>query len=345
MAQPSGGDGEHGRKRLRFGRFAVAAQQQDTTRGNLRCQLLHKGQLLIGWHQMGDVMADHDVKTAIRQANGGIESLLLQGATGAGAMALDGLTTELCHLRAWLQQGEVGVAKHIKEGEQFLTRPRSHHKHAPGRRCRERECCSGDLQQRVVGRHRATNGAAVGPAVVAIKVKTLGRHGVTCCICTSLTQMQTGGMVAALLILLVIVAVAAVLNPSRDDFGWFLRLRRPRWLTFERWIPLIWIAIYACFYASALLSWNSSSSFVRMAGYLVLLVLVQSYTWLICTTRRLASGTAVGFAGWLWGVALAVLVAQTSTGALLLLVPYLLWSPVGTFVTWQMQRLNRDAHY
>jgi benzodiazapine receptor len=26
---------------------------------------------------------------------------------------------------------------------------------------------------------------------------------------------------------------------------------------------------------------------------------------------------------------------------LLLRVPYLLWSPVGTLVTWQMQRLNR----
>ena len=24
-----------------------------------------------------------------------------------------------------------------------------------------------------------------------------------------------------------------------------------------------------------------------------------------------------------------------------LLIPYLLWSPVGTFVTWQLQRLNR----
>ena len=38
-----------------------------------------------------------------------------------------------------------------------------------------------------------------------------------------------------------------------------------------------------------------------MAGYLGLLVLVQSYTWLICTTRRLSDGTAVGLAGWVWG--------------------------------------------
>ena len=148
-------------------------------------------------------------------------------------------------------------------------------------------------------------------------------------------------MAAALLILLVMVAVGAGLNPSREQFAWFIRLRRPAWLTFEGLIPLIWIAIYACFYASALLSWNASWSWGLMAGYLGLLVLVQSYTWLICTTRRLANGTAVGLAGWVWGVALALVVLNHSLPTVLLLIPYLLWSPIGTLVTWQMQRLNR----
>jgi tryptophan-rich sensory protein len=78
-----------------------------------------------------------------------------------------------------------------------------------------------------------------------------------------------------------------------------------------------------------------------MAGYLLLLLLVQSYTLVICRTRRLASGTALGFAGWLWGMALAAIVAPISGRAALLLVPFLLWSPVGTFVTWRMDKLNR----
>ena len=147
-------------------------------------------------------------------------------------------------------------------------------------------------------------------------------------------------MAAALLILLVMVAVGVLLNPGSEQFAWFIRLRRPVWLTFERLIPVIWLAIYACFYASALLVWNASWSWGLMAGYLGLLLLVQSYTWLICRTRRLANGTAVGFAGWVWGLALTVVVLQVSALAALLLVPYLLWSPVGTFVTWQMQRLN-----
>jgi tryptophan-rich sensory protein len=148
-------------------------------------------------------------------------------------------------------------------------------------------------------------------------------------------------MVAALLILLVLVAVAATLIPSREQFAWFMRLRRPAWLTFEPLIPLIWISIYACFYASALLAWNASANWGLMAGYLGLLLLVQSYTWLICRRRSLAHGTAIGLAGWVWGMALATVVLSRSSPAALLLLPYLLWSPVGTGVTWQMQRLNR----
>ena len=147
---------------------------------------------------------------------------------------------------------------------------------------------------------------------------------------------------AAALILLVMLAVGVAFNPSRPAFDWFLQLRRPAWLTFERWIPLIWLGLYGCFYASALISWSTSWRWSLMAGYLLLLVLVQSYTWLICRTRRLANGTAIGFAGWLWGVALTVAVLPVSPLAALLLLPYLLWSPVGTWVTWQMQRLNRS---
>ena len=82
-------------------------------------------------------------------------------------------------------------------------------------------------------------------------------------------------MTAAILILVVIGTLVVVIMPSQDDFAWFLRLRRPGWLTFEALIPLIWLTIYACFYASALLVWNSAASLWLMVGYLFLLVLVR----------------------------------------------------------------------
>jgi tryptophan-rich sensory protein len=50
-------------------------------------------------------------------------------------------------------------------------------------------------------------------------------------------------MVAALSMLLVMLAVGGLLNPSRAQFAWFLWLRRPGWLRFEGLIPLIWISI------------------------------------------------------------------------------------------------------
>ena len=50
-------------------------------------------------------------------------------------------------------------------------------------------------------------------------------------------------MAAAAVMLLVMALVCALLNSSRAPFIWFLRLRRPAWLTLEGLIPLIWIAI------------------------------------------------------------------------------------------------------
>lgn len=148
-------------------------------------------------------------------------------------------------------------------------------------------------------------------------------------------------MLPALTILLVMVVVVILLNPRPEEFAWFIRLRRPAWLVFEAWIPLIWLVIYACFHASALLAWQARGSWGLMAGYLGLLLLVQSYTLVICRTRRLGNGTALGLAGWVWGAALAVMVASIARPAAVLLLPYLVWSPVGSWVTWRMQRLNR----
>ena len=122
-------------------------------------------------------------------------------------------------------------------------------------------------------------------------------------------------VVAALVILLVMTGVAGVLNPSRQDFAWFIRLRRPRWLVFEGWIPVIWLLIYACFAASAWLTWQASWSAPWMVAYLVQLVLVQSYTLAICRSRSLGAGTAIGFAGWVWGIALTQPVAPEELAA------------------------------
>lgn len=139
----------------------------------------------------------------------------------------------------------------------------------------------------------------------------------------------------------VTVFVALAIRTSRDEFRWFLRLRRPRWLTFEWAIPYIWIVIFICGAWSAVLTWEASRSWALMGGYLLLEVMIQLYTVSICKLRSLNIGTVVGAVGFLIGLVLALQVLPVSRTAFNLLLPYLVWSPFGTFVTWEMSRINR----
>ena len=131
---------------------------------------------------------------------------------------------------------------------------------------------------------------------------------------------------------------------SSQDFRWFKRLRRPEWLTFEGAIPMIWTIIFICGAWSAHNVWQANphtlSTWLLIIFYLIVEVAISLYTLVMCKTRSLRIGTIIGGTGFFLGVILAVIVSSISTIAFWLLVPYLLWSPVGTFVTWQMIQLN-----
>lgn len=152
-------------------------------------------------------------------------------------------------------------------------------------------------------------------------------------------------MAAWLLIFLAMAAVSLLIVPSPADYRWFMRLRRPRWFAYDGSASVVAAATFLCFYASALLVWETlrprEQPWPWMGAYLLLVVLVQSCTWVICRSRRLATGTAMGFLGWLWGMLLTAMVASLNGPAAALLVPYLIWSPVGILLNWQMGRLNR----
>jgi translocator protein len=139
--------------------------------------------------------------------------------------------------------------------------------------------------------------------------------------------------------------VAAPLSRlSSRDQRWFKSLRRPRWLTFERAIPIIWISIFICGAASANFTWQkqpgAAPTWRLMGLYLALEIVTLAYTPVMCKLRSLKAGTLLGAAGFVLGLLLFGLVIQRSTWAAGLLVPFLLWSPIGTYVTWEMMRLN-----
>ena len=144
----------------------------------------------------------------------------------------------------------------------------------------------------------------------------------------------------------VTIAIPFALNRliSSQDFRWFKHLRRPNWLTFEWAIPIIWTIVFICGAWSAYNVWQSNpggqSTWLLMGFYLLVEVAISLYTLVMCKTRSLKIGTIIGGTGFFLGAILTVIVAPISSTAAWLLLPYLLWSPVGTFVTWQMIKLN-----
>ncbi|NJK75053.1 MAG: TspO/MBR family protein [Oscillatoriales cyanobacterium RU_3_3] len=140
-----------------------------------------------------------------------------------------------------------------------------------------------------------------------------------------------------------VVALAAnIIAPS--DIKWFNRLQRPRWLVFEKAIPLIWTVIFICAAWSAVIVWEkepgTQSTWLRMGLYLLLEIVTISYTPVMCKLRSLKVGTIIGGTGAILSIFLALSVLQVSETAALLLLPYILWSPIGTYTTWAMIQLN-----
>ncbi len=129
-----------------------------------------------------------------------------------------------------------------------------------------------------------------------------------------------------------------------DDIRWFRRQLRPTWLTFEPAIPFIWTVIFICGAWGAVIVWETDPGTQRtwwlMGLYLLVEIAIIAYTPVMCKLRSLLAGTIIGATGTLLGLLLALSVWQVSVPAALLLLPYLIWSPIGTYTTWEMIRLN-----
>jgi tryptophan-rich sensory protein len=80
-----------------------------------------------------------------------------------------------------------------------------------------------------------------------------------------------------------------------------------------------------------------------MGFYLLLEIVTVAYIPATLRLRSLKVGTLLGGAGAILGVLLTLTVWPISGWAALLLVPYVVWSPIGTYTTWEMVQLNPDA--
>ncbi len=132
------------------------------------------------------------------------------------------------------------------------------------------------------------------------------------------------------------------------DIKWFAKLSRPQWLVFEPLIPFIWTFVFVTGAASANIVWQknpgSLMTWFLMGLYLLLEIVTVTYIPLMLRLRSLRVGEIVGSSGMVLGFLLGLAVLPISGMAALLLVPYLLWSPVGAYTTEELIQLNpQDA--
>ncbi|MBD2346673.1 TspO/MBR family protein [Anabaena subtropica] len=141
------------------------------------------------------------------------------------------------------------------------------------------------------------------------------------------------------------VAVGSFFITPRD-VKWFAQLSRPRWLVFEQFIPLIWTVIFICGAASAYVVWEHNPggiiTWLLMALYLLVEIITVTYIPLMLRFRSLKTGEIIGLSGLIVAVVLAIAVLPISGLASVLLIPYLLWSPIGTYTTDEIRQLNPE---
>jgi translocator protein len=144
---------------------------------------------------------------------------------------------------------------------------------------------------------------------------------------------------------ILIALVGNILRPK--DIKWFRRLKRPAWLTFEALIPVIWSVILICGAWSAYLIWEqdpgSTQTVWLMAFYALVEAAIIAFSPVTLWLQNLLAGAIVGGVGFILGLGLTLTILPLSTTAALLLLPYLLWSPIGTYTTWVMHQLNQDT--
>ncbi|MCC5656669.1 TspO/MBR family protein [Nostoc sp. XA010] len=143
------------------------------------------------------------------------------------------------------------------------------------------------------------------------------------------------------------VALGSFLITPRD-VKWFAKLSRPRWLVFEPLIPVIWTVIFICGAASAYVVWEKNPggiiTWLLMALYLLVEIITVAYIPAMLRFRSLKVGEILGLIGLISGVVLAICLLPISPMAALLLLPYLIWTPIGTYTTDELKELNpQDA--
>ena len=139
-----------------------------------------------------------------------------------------------------------------------------------------------------------------------------------------------------LVILLLMGLVIVAIQPAPAGFAWYQGLRRPAWFRWHLWQPLLRPLGQLGLYASVLLVHGRNGIWLWVWVYLLLLAIAEAALAIVCWSHQLVPGCLIALLGWIGGLALLVAVRPLSLPAALLLLPFLLVTPLEVLVQWQM---------
>ena len=134
--------------------------------------------------------------------------------------------------------------------------------------------------------------------------------------------------------------IILALNPNERDYAWMQSLRRPGWLGFHVWSPLIRLACYLGVYLSLLLVHGKDHRWSWVIVYLAVIGLSEAGVSITCQMRSLTLGSSLGAAAGIAALVLAYLIHPSNPLASLALMPFLAWSAVDNLAQLQMKSIN-----
>lgn len=157
-------------------------------------------------------------------------------------------------------------------------------------------------------------------------------------------QTQVLGLVGWLFLTFAAAAVGGVATGGAETF--YESLDRPNWAPPAELFGPVWTVLYLLIGIAAWLVWRSYG--FREAGRALILFIVQLaanalWTWLFFVWHRGALASLEIFLLWCLIIATVVAFSRLHTGAMILLLPYLLWVTYACALTFFVWRLNPDV--
>lgn len=143
-------------------------------------------------------------------------------------------------------------------------------------------------------------------------------------------------------ILFLLAGIILVIHPSHGDYLWFQGLKRPLWLSFHVWTPILQLISYSGVLLSLVLlkSAPDARPWSLAFAHLLLIALNQISLCFTCQSRRLKAGALVGAAVTATSLVVALSVYRLSPLATLALTPFVLIACLEALAQWQMVAFN-----